>query len=84
MDKIENDARIGPTHVALYMAFYDLWLENNQVDSVDLAVSQVMKKAKILARSTYVGAIRDLHQWGYLVYQPSYNNRIRSRIRLKT
>jgi hypothetical protein len=47
-------------------------------------VKQIMKKAKILARSTYVRAIRDLGEWGYLVYQRSYNNRRTSRIALKS
>lgn len=84
MSVIPNDARIGTTHMALYVALYDLWLENNQVDCVDLTVSQVMKRAKILARSTFVRAMRDLHEWGYLVYLPSYDNRVKSKVLLKT
>ena len=84
MSGIAGDPRIGSTHIALFVAVFDLWLQNGKVESLDIAPKRVMKKAKILARSTYVGAIRDLHEWGYWVYQPSYNNKIRSSIRLNT
>lgn len=82
MSGIAGDARIGSTHIALFVAVYGLWLENGRPDSLALPVKQIMKKAKILARSTYVRAIRDLREWGYLVYQPSYNNRKRSRVKI--
>ena len=83
MSGIAGDARIGSTHIALFMAVYGLWLENGRPESLALPVKQVMKKAKILARSTYVRGIQDLGDWGYLVYLPSYNNRRMSRVILK-
>lgn len=72
---IAGDVRIGSTHIALFAAVYSLWLENERPSEMALPPRQAMRKAKILARSTYVRAIRDLHEWGYLVYKPSYNNR---------
>ncbi len=82
MSGIAHDPRIGNTHIALFVAVYNLWLENEEPPDMALRPKTVMKKAKILARSTYVRAIRDLHEWGYLVYKPSYNNRRVSRIKL--
>ncbi len=84
MSGIAGDPRIGSTHIALFVAVFDSWLQSGKAESLDIDPKKVMKKAKILARSTYVGAIRDLHEWGYWVYQPSYNNKLRSSIRLNT
>jgi hypothetical protein len=83
MSGITGDPRIGCTHIALFVAVFDLWLQSGKAESLAIHPKQVMKKAKILARSTYVGMIRDLHEWGYWVYEPSFNNRRRSRVRLK-
>ncbi len=79
---IAGDPRIGSTHIALFVAVYGLWLESGKPQNLDLPPKPVMKKAKILARSTYVRAIRDLHEWGYLIYKPSYNNKRVSRVEL--
>ncbi len=83
MSAIRNDARIGTTHIALYVALYDLWLKRKKAGFLDLYPEQVMKSAKILSRSTYLQAIRCLHDGGYLIYEPSYSCRRRSRVRFK-
>lgn len=84
MSGIAGDVRIGSTHIALFVAVYDLWLKKEKTESLDIQPKQLMKRAKILARSTYVRTIRDLGKWGYLVYEPSYNNKSTSRVRIKT
>jgi len=44
---------------------------------------EIMPLAKILASTTYHRCIRDLHELGYIFYEPSYKRNQPSKIYLK-
>ena len=70
---IENDFRIGSTHISLYMALLQLWNLNGGLNPVVIKRVVIMKTAKINARHTYNKCMNDLGKFGYINYMPSTN-----------
>jgi hypothetical protein len=52
-DAIEDDVRISPTHISLYMALLQEWNINGGTNPVTIVRGGIMKAAKINARHTY-------------------------------
>ncbi len=77
---IAKDPRIGVSHISLYCAL----LQNCNEPESDLVIpivsAEIMKAAKISGLGTYHKCIRDLHKYGYLRYQPSFNHRKKSNV----
>lgn len=71
--KIRNDSRISPTHISLYFALLNesvLLQENSFV----LRREAIMTDAKIFSPVTYNRCMKDLHEYGYIEYRPSFAN----------
>jgi hypothetical protein len=82
MKAIQSDGRIGATHIAIYAALLMCWRESYYSQPLIVYSYEVMKIAKIRAPSTYYSALADLHDLGYLRYEPSFNKYQGSRIYL--
>ena len=67
---ISEDVRITVSHTSLYLALYNRWQELGYPESMELDRTLAMAAAKISARSTYDKIIHDLHDFGYLKYEP--------------
>lgn len=76
LEAIETDPRIGISHIGLYAVLVTF----QKSGVIEAFAKQVMIVAKITARSTYYKLIRELDEYGYLSYMPSYDPRIPSRI----
>ena len=94
-EAIADDVRIGPTHICLYVALLNEWdkacateaieMDRNvlmRMDSIPLDRNVLMKNARI-SRRTYHKCMRELHEYGYIRYEPSSNPFLRSRVYLK-
>jgi len=80
---IERDARICVTHIGVYAALVQYWQTNGFPCPMRAYAHEIMPLAKISASTTYHRCIRDLHDFGYILYKPSYKRNERSRIYLK-
>ncbi len=93
-ETIADDVRIGPTHICLYVALLNEWnlacandaiaMDRNvlmKIDSIPLDGNVLMKNARI-SRRTYHKCMRELHEYGYIKYEPSNNPCLRSRVYL--
>jgi hypothetical protein len=78
-----HDARIGSGHISLFVSLYQCWLQNHGTNPVYFSKSAVMKVSKICGSATYHRNIKDLHQYGYLEYVPSYHPFGRTKVYLK-
>ena len=79
---IANDPRIGVSHISLYCALLQYKYLQSLSDPIMIRSNDVMKIAKIAGLATYHKCIRDLHDLGYIRYQPSYNHRKKSKVYL--
>ena len=72
-EAIADDARIGTTHISLYMALLQQWNLNGGMNPIIIARVTIMKAAKINARYTYYKCMNNLQEFGYITYLPSSN-----------
>ena len=71
--RVSEDSRLNPTHISLYMAIFQFWNLERFRNPVSISRQELMRISKICAKATYHKCIRDLHNFGYIRYQPSYN-----------
>lgn len=82
-EAIADDARIGATHISLYMALLQEW--NTTVAQNPLSVNRdTMMKAARMGRKTYNKCMKELQEYGYIKYEPSSNPFVRSSVYLKS
>ena len=69
-EAIEDDVRIGTSHISLYMALLQQWNLNGGINPVTIVRTSIMKAVKINARYTYNKCINNLQEFGYITYPP--------------
>lgn len=78
-ETIADDARIGVTHICLYVALLHEWNLASLQNPIHIGRSSLMKNAKI-SRKTYNKCMRELQEYGYIKYEPSSNPFEKSRV----
>lgn len=71
--KVQADDRLNPSHICLYFALFQLWNANRFNNPISVARSEVMKLSKIGSTNTYTRCLKELDEWGYVKYTPSFN-----------
>ncbi|RYY46190.1 MAG: hypothetical protein EOO06_15025 [Chitinophagaceae bacterium] len=79
---IADDPRINSTHISLYMALLQYWKEHGFITPLQVFSHDIMQVAKILSSDTYYKSIRDLSDFNYIRYEPSYKRNQGSKIYL--
>ncbi len=72
-DKIQQDERLNPTHISLYLALFQFWNINHFQNPISISRNEMMKLSKISALGTYHKCIKELQNFGYIEYIPSFN-----------
>ncbi|MFH7018583.1 hypothetical protein [Flavobacterium sp. FlaQc-47] len=79
-ESIEKDFRIGSTHIAIFAALVQFWIERGMVNPIQAYSIEIQKIAKIMSPKTYHKCMRELDNYGYLLYVPTKNKNRRSSI----
>jgi hypothetical protein len=74
MRKIEDDPRISSVHVSLFLSLWKLWVENGNQNPLSFFCQDVKSLSKISSDTTFHKRIRELHDYGYIEYVPSFNH----------
>lgn len=69
--KARADNCISPVHISLYLALLHE-ASKSCIEYSFLDREQIMEDAKIYSRVTYHRSMRQLHEYGYIDYQPNY------------
>ena len=72
-EKVDTDNRLNPTHISMYMAIFQFWNINHFRNPISISRNQVMRVSKICSNATYHKCIKELNEYGYLEYFPSFN-----------
>jgi hypothetical protein len=64
--------RISNRNISVYTALLHLWQEQLPDQPVQLFRYQIMRLAKISGNAAYFKTMRELDQYGYIKYVPSY------------
>ncbi|WP_291074776.1 transcriptional regulator [Empedobacter sp. UBA5987] len=81
-NKIQNDPQIAPCQIALYNALYQCWNKQRFADSITIIRDEIMRLSKITSKSTYHRSMKLLHNNGYIIYEPSYNSYVGSKVHI--
>lgn len=77
-----EDNRLNPTHISLYMALFQVWNSTRFPEEFFVIRDEVMRQSKIGSKSTYHRCLKELHDYGYIMYEPSHNPYRGSKIKL--
>jgi len=72
-NKIQQDERLNPTHISLYLALFQFWNINHFQNPISISRNEMMRLSKISALGTYHKCIKELQTFGYIEYIPSFN-----------
>ena len=79
-EAIQDDVRISITHIGIYAALLHYRAMHNMQNPVYAFSHEIMALAKIASNFTYYKCIRELSEYGYINYVPSYKKTKASRI----
>ena len=77
---IKSDHRIGATHISIYAVLIHFYNLNGFANPIKVTRASIMETAKISGVATYHKCMRDLAQFGYIQYMPSYNPALGSQV----
>lgn len=81
-ERFHNDTRIKQGHITLYLAIFQKWNREFFKSIITINRELIMERAKIKSKTTYHNFLKDLNDWDYLIYYPSYNPSRGSKIRM--
>ena len=81
-DGIRKDPRVGLNHIGLFAILVGYWQELGCPEQISAYAHEIMPLAKV-SSTTYHRCIRDLDDFGYIIYLPSFKRNVRSVIQLK-
>ncbi|MFP9100488.1 hypothetical protein ACLI09_15675 [Flavobacterium sp. RHBU_24] len=79
---IDNDQRITMRHIGLYAALLYIWETDGFKNPICLFSKEIMAVAKIFASASYHRYIKQLDEYGYIRYEPSFKKNQASKIYL--
>jgi hypothetical protein len=71
--RMGKDQRLLATHVSLFTAMFVSWQQNGYSSPFAVTRKTLMAFSKIASVATYHKCIRELDEFGYIRYQPSFN-----------
>lgn len=81
-DSIVNDIRINVSHLSLLLAILRLSHKQNAKETIRVSRSKLMKLSHIRTLPTYHKYFKELQDFGYISYFPSYHPGFRSLVKL--
>jgi len=82
-DAIENDGRIGSTNICIYAALLNYRAQHGFANPIHVYSHEIMRIAKIASRMTYYKCVRELSDYGYVIYKHSFKKTRASMIYFK-
>lgn len=79
-DAIKKDGRISITHIGIYAALLQYWKEEKFCNPMTAFSQDIMVIAKVSSAATYYKCIRELNEFGYIRYEPSFSRNSGSKI----
>lgn len=72
-ERVAADERLNPTHISMYVSLFQFWNASRFKNPISISRNELMRVSKISAKATYHKCVKDLNDFGYLKYKPSFN-----------
>ena len=79
-NNIEKDQRITLKHIGLYVSLLYVRMSKGFINPIRVYSHEVMDVAKLYAPSTYHRYLKQLHEYGYIRYEPSFKKNQASKV----
>lgn len=76
--RMGTDGRMLATHVSLFTGLFVCWQRSGFQMPFTITRKTLMAYSRIASIATYHKCIKELDEYGYIRYQPSYNPRLGS------
>ncbi|WP_051907739.1 hypothetical protein [Flavimarina sp. Hel_I_48] len=80
--RFNEDPKIKQGHITLYLALFQKWNREFFRKTIRVNGREIRKWAKIKSKTTYHAHLKDLVDWGFLEYFPSFKPSVGSCIRM--
>jgi hypothetical protein len=77
---IEKDFRISTTHIAIYAALLQYRIDKGFINPIQVFRQEVTSITKVSSPHTYHKCVRELSEYGYIKYEPSFKKTQGSKI----
>jgi len=77
-----RDNRLKAHHISLYIALFRYWNENRFSNPFTIYRHEIMATAKIGSFNTYTRSLKELTEWEYIRYEPSFDPQVGSKVHL--
>lgn len=74
LSAVEDDPRITTAHISVYVSLWKKWKDSGAAGPLSFFRTELAGLCKISSYNTFHKAIRQLHEYGYIKYVPSYNH----------
>jgi hypothetical protein len=81
---IQKHKGLGPFHISLYTALLSLWQEQQYNTPFRVTRRRLMATSGIRSPATYHKCLKELIGHEYIIYEPSFDKHIASKITLIT
>jgi len=78
--RMGKDQRLLATHISLFTAMFVAWQQNGYTSPFAITRKTLMVFSKVASIATYHKCIKELDEFGYIRYQPSFHPKIGSLI----
>jgi len=79
-EAIEADPRISITHIGVFVALLQYRIQSGFPNPIQVFSREIMAIAKLSSAMTYHKCVRELSDYGYIRYEPSFKNNKGSKI----
>ncbi|EPH12288.1 hypothetical protein HMPREF9713_01129 [Myroides odoratimimus CCUG 12700] len=80
---LKTNTEAKPTHIALYIALFQLWNQSRFLPSFIINKPELMNLCKMGSKTSYSNCMSDMHRWGWIHYTPSFSKHGASTVSLK-
>jgi hypothetical protein len=78
--RLAEDKRLSSYHISLYFALFQQWNEQRFAEQIIITRGETMELSRLGSMNTYARCMKELAEWGYIVYIPSSNLHSGSRV----
>lgn len=82
LERFNNDIIVKQGHITLYLAFFQKWNREFFKKTIIVNRELIMERAKFKSKTAYHSYLRDLNDWNYLQYFPSYHPARGSKVKM--
>lgn len=68
-----DDDRLSPYHISLYFSLFQYWNLAKFRNPISISRDEIMRACRIGSVNTYIRCMKEMHEWKYFQYLPSYN-----------